>query len=286
MKWLKRVSIGLLAVIILMAAVAAFGYVRGDARMAGTVDLSLRSLTVDPSTAEPTEGRRLAAVYGCTSCHGEMLEGQVWQQMPAAIGTVAPPNLTNAGVGAQLDDAAWVMATRHGVGHDGRPLFIMPAGDYIRMPDADLAAIIAWARSLPGSPAALPASEPGPVGRIFIGLGLIELEVDRIDHAAPLQQVTRGATVEYGAVLGQVCSGCHGEGLVGREPGQPGPPAGPDIRGSGGLSTWTADDLRRLLTTGHRPDGTAVAETMPWQAMGTAMTDADHAALWAYLTTL
>jgi cytochrome c553 len=81
------------------------------------------------------------------------------------LGRLAGPNLTKGGRGAELTDADWERAVRHGVRRDGRPLLIMPALEHTGMSDEDLASIVAYVRSLPASPNMPPKTRAGPIIR-------------------------------------------------------------------------------------------------------------------------
>ncbi len=64
---------------------------------------------------------------------------------------VKSPDIT-AGAGGVVTDYTegdWVRAIRHGVNPAGHALVMMPSGDYAGMSDGDLAALVAYARSLP-----------------------------------------------------------------------------------------------------------------------------------------
>ena len=67
--------------------------------------------------------------------------------------SIPTPNLTSGagGVGATNTDEDWVRAIRHGVGHDGRALWVMPSLSFSRLSDEDLGALIAYLESRPQS---------------------------------------------------------------------------------------------------------------------------------------
>jgi mono/diheme cytochrome c family protein len=115
-------------------------------------------------------------------------------------------------------------------------------------------------------------------------------------HAEP-------ADLARGAYLARImdCGGCH---TPRRPDGMPEPDAelaggtfGFELPGLGvfwpsnltpdrtGLGGWTDAQIADAIRLGLRPDGRALAPVMPWQSYG-ALTDADTAALIAYLRTL
>jgi mono/diheme cytochrome c family protein len=95
--------------------------------------------------------------------------------------------------------------------------------------------------------------------------------------------------VEYGAYLGMLCTGCHGEHLSGGAiPGAPpemGTPANLTPHETG-LEGWTEEQLRTVLRTGRTPSGHQIAAAqMPWPTMS-RMTDGEIGALFMYLQSL
>ncbi|MFN8466298.1 MAG: cytochrome c [Caldilineaceae bacterium] len=132
------------------ALLAALGMMLAtDMRLAksSTVEVRQPAVSSDPVAIE--KGRHLAEVY-CTRCHGEQLEGGPFFA-DASLGLVDAPNLTrgSGGVGAAYGDGDWVRAIRHGIRPGGKPLFIMPSGDFQHFGDGDLAALIAYLKSVP-----------------------------------------------------------------------------------------------------------------------------------------
>ena len=116
-------------------------------------------------------------------------------------------------------------------------------------------------------------------------------------HAGEAEQVTRGA---YLAAI-MDCTGCHtprtpdfapiaGMHLAGSEMGFDMGPLGivwpPNLTSDAtGLGAWSDDQIVTAIRTGQRPDGRILAPIMPWHSYA-ALTDADAAALVAYLRSL
>jgi hypothetical protein len=126
------------------------------------------------------------------------LSGQ-FAAVPGLV-TLAIPNLTTGagGVGDTNTDEDWVRAIRHGVGHDGRGLALMPSAVFYYLSDEDLGALIAYLKSLPPVDNEMPGTDLGPVGRIscrWTVTGRDCLGVTVIGQAFAL--VARAATVEY-----------------------------------------------------------------------------------------
>jgi mono/diheme cytochrome c family protein len=132
---------------------------------------------------------------------------------------------------------------------------------------------------------------------------LILLAVGALAGCASGSRPSGASAVERGHYLARImdCTGCHTPGaLVGR-PDTDRYLAGADV-GFGtplgivyppnltpdpvtGLGRWTDAEIARAIRQGVRPDGRALVPVMPWPSYS-ALTEADVAALVAYLRTL
>jgi len=232
----------------------------------------------------------LFASRGCGDCHATNGIGTVFIDTPDGSLRVRAPNITPGGATAKYSDADWVRTIRHGVKPNGRPIFIMPSEDYNRLTDADVGALIAYARTLPPAPGgAAEITVPLPMKAVY-AFGMLKDASEKIDHTLPpAQPVPEGITSEHGQYVANMCKGCHGGALSGGPiPGAPPdwPPAA-DLTGRSGPAMKTydsADKLKAMFRSGKRPDGTAVA-VMPFATLR-EMHDTDVAALYLYLTTL
>jgi mono/diheme cytochrome c family protein len=246
------------------------------------------ALSVPIDTADVARGRHFATgIAGCIDCHGAHLQGTVFLDVPPF--RMVAPNLTRGqgGIGGTFTDADFVRAIRHGVGPDGRGLYIMPAGDYSHLSDQDLADIIAYVKSVPPVDNVMAPKEMRPLGLLLLAFGQVPPpDAATIDHSAV--HPTRMSTMvdaRYGQYLATIggCTGCHGAGLsggpiVGMPPGSP---VAANITPAG-IGTWTESDFARALRVGKRPDGTTLNSLMPW-AYYTRMTDAEIRSLWLYV---
>ncbi|HEX7241608.1 MAG TPA: c-type cytochrome [Longimicrobiaceae bacterium] len=282
--------LGGLVVVLALALAAVYGV--SEARLRRKYDVRPAAVTIPVGAEAVRQGERLAAVRGCTDCHGPGLRGQmVIDEAPVA--RLAATNLTrgSGGVAAGYTDADWVRAIRHGVAPDGRALLLMPSHEFNPLGDGDLGALIAYIRSLPPTDNRLPAVSVGPVGRALFLAGQIPLvPAELIDHAAPRgTPPSPAATAEYGAYLATGCTGCHGPGFSGgKVPGGPpewGPASNLTPDPATGLGRWTEQDFVRALREGKRPDGKAISTVMPWKSLA-RMTDDEVRALWLYLRTV
>jgi cytochrome c553 len=297
-KLLKWVGIVLGGLVGLIAVAAIALYASGSARLNKTYDIPVETIAIPKDGAAITRGRHLAeAMAFCTACHGEDLGGEV-QDDDSMVFTFAPPNLTagRGGVGATLSEADYVRAIRHGVNPQGRGLLIMHSDAYHNMSEEDLGAVIAFAKSMPPVDNEVAKTRVAPLGRIFVALGMFDVETvplipaEVIDHATPFVHAPApGPTVEYGEYLMSIslCRMCHGPDLTGGPSIEPGMPPGPNIAAhaaSGG--GWTEDEFAAVLRSGVTPSGrTLNPEHMPWN-LTAKLTDEEITALWLYLQTL
>ena len=145
-KVLKWGGIVLGALVLLAAIGLAVLFGRGTARAEQAHEIAVAAPPVMSEAAAVERGRHLAtAILNCTGCHGEELAGDLEFEIPGLF-TVPTPNLTvgAGGVGGFYTDEDWVRAIRHGVGHDGRALFIMPSQSFAGLSEADMGALIAY----------------------------------------------------------------------------------------------------------------------------------------------
>lgn len=275
---------------------------------------SARPLTdrrFEPSPARLERGEYLVRnVALCLHCHSELDDSAEGIQIkPAlagggktfaveAIPWLTAPNLTpdaDTGAGRWSDDAL-ARAIREGVSHDGRALFpMMPYVNYRQMSDEDLAAVIAYLRSLPAVRRENPATAvPFPVNRFINNVP------EPLTGAVPEPDISmpekRGA---YLTTLAS-CSDCHtprdergqylehlkfaGGNLIEHQPTWK-PRATSNITpGVNGIPYYTEELFIEMLRTG-RVRERKIADVMPW-AHYRHMTDADLKAIFAYLKTV
>lgn len=288
-KWLKRLGLGvgsLVAVVILSAGVI---YAASEMRLRKEYQLVAKPLTVAQDPALVERGRHVAAAIGkCGDCHGLDLGGKIFIDA-GPVGKLYASNLTagKGGVLGEYTDAQLELAIRHGVGADGRGLLGMPSNEFYYFSDGDLAAVIAYLRTVPAVDRELPASTVGPVGRGLMVAGKLPLlSAEDIDHAAPRPAAPApGVTVEYGEYLARTggCTGCHQADLAGGHIAGT-PPEFPSASNltPAAIGHWTEADFFRALREGKRPGGGDIDPFMPWQSAG-KMTDDEIRALWTYL---
>jgi mono/diheme cytochrome c family protein len=289
MSLLRKLAAGLLVLVGLLAA-GVFGI--SSYRLSRTIAFTDSAPSIPTDSASLVRGQYLStAISKCTECHGADLGGK-FAIDAGPVGQFYAPNLTSGAgsVIATRSDTDLVHAIRHGLGPGGRKLVFMPSIDWIGMADEDVAAIVAYVRSVPPVDRTMPASVIKPLGRALYVAGQLPLaDADLIDHAAPrAARPAAGETVEYGKYLADIsgCTGCHGPGLSGGSvPGTP-----PEFKPAAnitpeGIGHYTEADFFRALREGKKADGTDIDPFMPW-GLTKLMTDADTRAIWNFLQTV
>ena len=290
-KWIGIVLGSLIGLLVLAFIVL---YVIGSVRwnkMHGQYDVPVETISIPTHPASIERGEHIATIRMCRHCHLDDLGGQT-AGAPLLV-TLSVPNLTSGvgGVGTNNTDEDWVRAIRHGVGHDGRGLALMPSSVFYYLNDEDLGALIAYLKSLPPVDNELPLTDLGPLGRVMLTLGQLPPEINPnvlvIDHDGPRPLAPdTGVTVEYGKYLATTCTLCHGANLNGQTVRE-----GPNVyvalnltRG-GEMVGWSEEDFVTTMRTGITPSGHPLKEFMPWKYFG-QMTDDELRAVWLYLQSL
>jgi cytochrome c553 len=281
---LRKLGIALGALVGLLLLAVLVLYLVGSSRVNRTYEVATADLAIPAGPTAVERGAHLAEINGCTDCHGANLEGKVMIDAPPF--RVVPANLTRGegGVGDQYDARSFDAAIRHGIGSDGRALFIMPSAAFHQLSDDDAAALIAYLQQVPPVDNVLPSTEFRPLGRLLAAIALdTDMEVNT--EAARRDAPPPGPTAEYGAYLASItCAYCHGgPQLGGAQPPMPGSPPAPSLAAAG---RWSSDEFEIALRTGMTPDGRRLdPEFMPW-AFTANMSDGEIQALHAYLATL
>ena len=232
-------------------------------------------LALPPSADMAAEGERLVHLDGCTSCHGEALTGRVI--FSGSFGTrLVAPNLT--ALPRHRSNAQLAAAIRYGVKPDGTSLIDMPVAKFLRSSDGDIAAIIAYLRSLPQRPDAAGKTQWGFGGRAMLAMGLIKVEARRLDRSQRGPKQTPGEPMARGRYLTQVyCSGCHGADLGGNPEEY-----SPDLRFA--IKHYSPAVFARFFTTGVGRKGHGTHTMTPMiKSRFRHLTKADVRAIFVYL---
>ena len=201
-----------------------------------------------PTPAQLADGPRQLRVLGCLSCHGDTLQGDLFMDEPG-IAKIYAPNLTL--VAAKASDQQLAQAIRQGIGHDNRPLLIMPSEGYQFMTDPEVAALISAIRTFPKGGRETPPASIGPKGRVGLALGKFHTAPELVETYRESPIADFGPQFAAGRHIVAVnCAECHGPQLKGQEV-KPGSIA-PDLSIAG---AYDLDQFKTLLRTGVPPGG-------------------------------
>lgn len=270
LKWLGFGLGGILCVLVLAAI---YVWVVAGRIIDQTYDPPASTFVADAATANLEEGRRAALLRGCfEGCHGEKMEGGVWEDN-LLVGTLVVPDLTRAF--AELSDQDLDRVIRHGVRRDGKSSLIMPSSMLHHLSDADLNNITAFIRSQEQQNGVEMDMRPGLLARFMI------LKFGFKPHAQNIREEAPWLTGDdaHGKYLAiTVCTECHGMDLQGDETGTPNLAL---------AVAYSLSDFKRLMREGI-PIGDRELDLMARIARGRFkhFTDAEIEALHSYLVTL
>lgn len=194
----------------------------------------------DPGSV--AEGKRLATLLGCPSCHGDG-KGTVWTPVDTWYGRIAPPAIARRL--ADYSDAEIARLIRHGVTKQGATLFVMPTWSERNLADDDLGRIIAWARTLrPAPDDSLVETAWGPKARWQMLTG----ELRQSAVAESIAPKTRPAD-SGGYFTHALCAECHDLRTDRSHDGETVPALAPIA------AAYDDADFHRLLRTGVAAGG-------------------------------
>jgi mono/diheme cytochrome c family protein len=290
MKRAMKVVGWLVGILVLLALVAvAAAHLLSQRKLNRQIDVNPAPVAfVDDETAF-ARGKYLFDSRGCAECHGEDGAGRLFIDAPNGF-RVWTPNISPGpgSVVAKYTEVDWVLAIRHGVRPDKRPLLVMPSEDYNRLTDADLAAVVTYTRRLPPVAGEAARIEMPLMLKALYAAGMIPDAAERIDHTLPpAQPVAEGPTRQHGEYVANMCKGCHGMALKGG-PVPGGPPDWPPAVDLTTAATYAAYDtvekFRSMMRSGKRPTGEMV-RVMPFPTLK-QLNDVDMEALYLYLKSL
>lgn len=260
-------------------------------KMNRVVDITVASVTLAAWDPNVERGEYLFVTRGCSECHGVNGGGRVIVDDQKGGFYVHAPNITRGagGAAAAYSDSDWVALLHHGIKPSRTPAVIMPSEDYSQMADEDIAALVAYIRSLPPAPEAKAEFRLPLMLKAMYAFGVFKDAVEKIDHTRTAPARVPEDLHAQGEYVSKTCTGCHGLGLAGgRIPGAPPTwPAAANLTSAAdaAMSRYSsAEQFRQLMRTGKRADGTKVA-VMPFENFG-AMNDAELDALFGFLKTL
>lgn len=237
---LKWAGYGLAGVAALLLALVGGAFAVSEAMIWWPADKPEVRLVAASDAGAVERGQRVAKLNGCHDCHGGKLEGQLFHdEMPLV--RAWGPNLSR--LIANQTDADLDRAIRHGVGADGRRLWIMPSSAFAHLTDQEASDLLAYLRTFPPTGEVQPRFKVGPVGRIGVLLGKMKSEPDLLRaNGQGLKLVDLGPEHAQGRDLARTCIECHGQRLEGNPMLK-----SPDLDM---VASYEPEDFERLLHTG------------------------------------
>ena len=288
LKWIGIVLGSLVGLVLLAVAVLFF---MGSYRLSKTYDFPPSNLTLPTDAASIAFGKHRAETL-CEGCHGPGLSGINKWFNAGPIGTIDSANLTSGqgGVGGEFTTEDFVRAIRHGIDKNGKPIFMPAVTSTANLSDEDLAAIIAYLKTIPPADHQTDEKHFTPLAKIMLAAGMLgKLPVEIVSHQVHVTAPVRDVSVAYGEYLVNTndCRVCHGQQLSGGP--YPDPTIkriSPNLTPGGELGFWTEDQFINTLRTGVTPGGHALdPDLMPWKVYR-LFTDDELKAIWLYLQSL
>jgi mono/diheme cytochrome c family protein len=281
--------LGSLLGVVLLAAIVL--YLVGNARLNKVYDFPASNISLPEDAASVEYGKHRAEIL-CQGCHGEDLSGIENWFSAGPLGKIDSANLTagEGGVGKNFTTEDYVRAIRHGIGKDGKPIFMTAVVSTAHLSDEDLGAIIAYLKTVPPVDHPLQGERFTPLAKILLAAGLLDkLPVEAVDHHINVTATERSVTPAYGEYLVNTndCRLCHGPQLNGGPfPNPTITRISPNLTPGGELGFWSEEDFTRLIRTGTTPGGHQLdPELMPWRSYS-KFHDDELRAIWAYLQSL
>ena len=275
--------------IVLLAGIVL--YLMGNARLNRVYDFPASNIDVPQDAASIEHGKHRAQIL-CQGCHGEDLSGIDNWFNAGPLGTIDAANLTagEGGVWNEFTTEDYVRAIRHGIGRDGKPIFMTAVPSTAHLSDEDLGAIIAYLKTVPAVDHGLDGERFTPLAKILLGAGVLgELPVETVSHEVHVTDPDMSATVEYGEYLVNTndCRICHGPELNGGPfPDPTITKISPNLTPGGELGFWSEEDFVNVIQTGVTPSGHQLdPEFMPWPSYSKFYNE-ELQAIWLYLQSL
>jgi mono/diheme cytochrome c family protein len=265
-KWTGIVIISLLVLLVIIYGFSSWKF--NNARQS-VYSFPPVNIEIPNDSASIANGKHLFAIYGCRECHGVDLRGKVMIDDPL-LGYIRTANLTSGkgGIPVNFNDQEWLNALKHGINKERKPLIAMPSQESTKIPDDDLADLIAYCKNSPPVDNELGEIKAAPLAKILYAFGLLDVfSVKNINHEIyPIAKPEEVISDAYGAKLTLNCTGCHRENFEGGPPLAPGHPPVPNITSTGRPGKWTEEQFMNTLRTGVNPYGHALDNNlMPWK---------------------
>jgi len=286
---MKVCAIVISALIIIVLVIWLYCYADVSYRASRTFDVHVENIDITYDSATIALGERLSRTRACRECHGDDLSGNTLLD-DALVGTFVTKNITRGKGGLPADFSVndWVLAMKHGLDRNQKPLYLMPSHELSQLAESDMAALIAYCSQVPPVDTEPREFRVGPLGYVLAEFDLISLfPAEFTDHTAPLaKSVKPEVSAAYGKYLATICVSCHGPKLKGGPSPVPGGTYVADITSTGNPGKWSHEQFITALQTGITPEGKHLNPTeMPWTITKNYTKD-ELTALHMYLLTL
>jgi len=288
-KWLGIVFGSLVGLVLVTGATL---YFIGNSRANKTYEFPPSNLVIPTDEASIANGKHRVETL-CADCHGADLSGiDAWFNV-SPLGSIDSANLTagEGGVGREFtSDEDYVLALRHGVDPEGKPIYMPAVFATSYLSDQDLASIIAYLKTVPPVNHVTSGHQFKPSAKILFALGTLPpFPVEIVSHETSVTAPQVGVTTAYGEYLVDIndCRTCHGQNLAGGKFPDPSVNANvPNITPGGEPGYWTEEQYFTTIRTGIVPSGHQLdPKLMPWKTYS-LMTDDELKAIWLYLQSL
>ena len=281
--------LGSLLGIVLLAGVVL--YMIGNARLNKVYDFPASNITLPDDAASIEYGKHRVEIL-CQGCHGEDLSGEENWFSAGPLGTIDSANLTAGagGVGKEFTTEDFVRAVRHGIGRDGKAIFMTAVPSTAHLSDEDLGAIVGYLKTVAPVDHQLQGERFTALAKILLAAGLLDkLPVEAVSHEVNVTAPEKAATAEYGEYIVNTndCRICHGPELNGGPfPDPTITKISPNLTPGGELGFWSEEDFMNLIRTGVTPSGHQLdPEFMPWPSYSKFYNE-ELQAIWLYLQSL
>jgi mono/diheme cytochrome c family protein len=287
MKILRNTLIAFAVVLILLVGISFFRFSQKANQSFGRPAFSIAA---EVKTAEVALGKRIFTVRaGCVDCHGEGGAG-VKVMENGAMGSIFGSNITPFRLSSWSDEEI-AGAIRYGIHREGRSLRFMPAFDFVTLSKSDIAAVIAYLRTLKPVNQASHVNTYGPMARILAAWGKMPVmfpafAIDQAQGFAAKPEEKLGR--EFGQYLAGSCVGCHGSNYEGGKipGGDPAWPAASNIRLGARPDVWTESKFKAIILTGKSAlTGEPIRAPMPVHLLK-QLDDTEISSLWIFLSGL
>ena len=240
-KALRWLGGGLLALLLIGSATI---YIMSERVISAEYQADGQGLELPSDAAALGMGEKIARTRGCVGCHGADGGGR-YMVNDWKLAVLAAPNLTklvHERSVAELD-----RSIRQGIREDGTSVLVMPSSMFHQIADAELAAAIAWLRTLPVVDKEFDGRSFGPLARIGLAMGEFKTERAQFEAypavaPAPDDPVAHGKYLVY-----TTCTECHGADLAGSDLG-----AAPDLVVA---AAYSPDSFQVLMREGVSQGG-------------------------------